>query len=96
MYFRNIEDNLNDKIVLLFECMLSHFIRGLVFATLWIVAHQAPLSLGFSRRKMSRLSRPLPGDLPNPGVGPVSFMSPALAGGFFITSATWEALCCCC
>jgi len=33
-----------------------------------------------------------PGDLPNPGTEPVSFMSPALAGGFFTTSATWEPL----
>ena len=31
------------------------------------------------------------GDLPNPGIKPVSFVSPALAGGFFTTSATWEA-----
>ena len=30
------------------------------------------------------------GDLPDPGVEPVSLMSPALAGGFFTTSATWE------
>ena len=34
---------------------------------------------------------PLPGDLPDPGIKPVSLMSPALAGGFFTTSATWEA-----
>ena len=34
---------------------------------------------------------PLPGDLPDPGIEPVSCMSPALAGGFFTTSATWEA-----
>ena len=32
-----------------------------------------------------------PGDLPNPGIEPVSFMSPGLAGRFFTTSATWEA-----
>ena len=32
-----------------------------------------------------------PGDLPNPGIKPVSLMSPALAGEFFTTSATWEA-----
>ena len=34
---------------------------------------------------------PPPGDLPNPGTEPLSLMSPALAGGFFTTSATWEA-----
>ena len=33
---------------------------------------------------------PSPGDLPNPGIEPTSLMSPALAGGFFTTSATWE------
>ena len=32
-----------------------------------------------------------PGDLLNPGTEPPSLMSPALAGGFFTTSATWEA-----
>ena len=31
-----------------------------------------------------------PGDLPNPGIKPASFMSPALAGGFFTTSVTWQ------
>ena len=34
---------------------------------------------------------PPPGDLPNAGIKPVPFMFPALAGGFFITRATWEA-----
>ena len=37
------------------------------------------------------LPRPPPGDLPDPGVGPVSLESPALAGGFSTTSPTWEA-----
>ena len=36
----------------------------------------------------SRLPWPPPGDLPNPGIEPIS---PALAGGFFTSSATWEA-----
>ena len=35
---------------------------------------------------------PFPGDLPNPEIKPVSLMFPALAGGFFATSATWEAI----
>ena len=34
---------------------------------------------------------PPPRDLPDPGIEPMSFMSPALAGGFCTTSATWEA-----
>ena len=60
-------------------------------ATPWTVAHQAPLSLEFSRQEYySGLPFPSPGDLPYPGIEPMSLVSPALAGGFFITSATWE------
>ena len=40
------------------------------------------------------VASPPPGDLPNPGIEPTSLMPPALAGGFFMTSATWEALIC--
>ena len=51
------------------------------------------LSMGFSRgESWSGLLCPPPGDLPDPGIEPMSLMSPALAGGFFTTSATWEAL----
>ena len=47
----------------------------------------------FSRVRLSwsELPGPPPGTLPDPGIEPASFMSPALAGGFFTTSATWEA-----
>ena len=46
----------------------------------------------FSRQEYwSGLPCPLPGDLPNSGTEPTSVMSPALAGGFFTTSTTWEA-----
>ena len=56
------------------------------------IAQQAPLSLGFSRQEhWSGLPCPPPGDLPNPGMEPVSLASPALAGKFFTTSANWEA-----
>ena len=44
-------------------------------------------------RTWSGLLCPPLGDLPNPGIKPASFMSLALAGGFFTTSASWEALC---
>ena len=55
-------------------------------------ACQAPLSLGFSRQKYwSGLPLPPPGDLPNTGIKSMSLMSPALAGGLFTTSVTWEA-----
>ena len=120
-------------------CMLSHFCE-----TLQTVAHQAPLSMGFSRQQYwSGLPLPSPedlpntgikpsspslqadslpseppekslpswgatttrkvksqgsdsrysppGDLPNPGIEPMSLLSPALAGRFFTTSTTWEA-----
>ena len=73
-------------------CMLSHFSRVRLFVTLWTVASQAPLSMGFSRQEhRSGLSCSPPGDLPNVGVELASFMSPALVGEFFTTSTTWEA-----
>ena len=56
---------------------------------------QAPLSMGFSRQEYrSGLPCPPPGDLPDPGIKPTSLMSPALASGFFTTSATWKPVCC--
>ena len=54
-----------------------------LFGTSWSVAHQAPLSMEFSRQECwSQLPFPTPGDLPDPGVEP---KSPALAGGFCTT-----------
>ena len=71
---------------------LSCFSCVRLFVSLWAVACQAPLSMGFSReRYLSGLPCPSPGGLPDPGIEPVSLMSPALAGRFFTTSATWEA-----
>ena len=52
----------------------------------WIVAHQAPLSMAFSRQEYwNGLPFPSPGDLPDPGIEPASPASRALAGGFFTT-----------
>ena len=57
-----------------------------LFLTLWTVAHQPPVSMGFSRQEYwSGLPCPPPGDVPYPGVEPVSPTSPAVAGGFFTT-----------
>ena len=57
----------------------------------WTVACQAPLSMGFSRQECwSGLPCPPPGDLPNTGIKPPSFLSPALAVGFFTTRTAWE------
>ena len=72
-------------------CVLS-FSHVQLSATLWTVAHQTPLFMGFTKQKhWSEFPCPPPEDLPNPGIEPVFLMSPALAGGFFTSSATWEA-----
>ena len=60
--------------------------------TPWAEARQAPPSTGFSRQEYwSRLPFPSPGDLPDPGIELESLESFALAGGFFTSSAIWEA-----
>ena len=72
--------------------VLSCFCHVWFFATLWTVAYQAPLSMGFSRPEYwNGLPCPPPGALPDSGIELMSLISPALAGGFFTTSATWEA-----
>ena len=61
--------------------------------TPWTVARQAPLSMGILQaRTLEWVPCPSPGDLPNPGIEPSSLRSPALAGRFFTTYVTWEAL----
>ena len=55
-----------------------------LFETPWTVAHQAPLSMGFSRQEYwSGLPYPPPWDLPDLGIELVSPASPAFAGRFF-------------
>ena len=50
-------------------CMLSPFSPVCLFTAPWTLAHQAPLSIGFSREEhWSGLLCPPPEDLPNPGV----------------------------
>ena len=72
-------------------CVLSHFSSVWLFATLWIVACQAQF-IRFSRQEYwNGLPYPVPGDLPDPGIKPVSLTSPALSDRFFTTSITWEA-----
>ena len=69
-------------------CMLSSFSCVRLFASLWTVACQAPLSMGYSRQEhWSGLLCPPPGD-PHSGIKPASPASPALAGSFFTTRAT--------
>ena len=73
--------------------MLSHSSCLRLCASLLTVACQAPLSMGFFRQQYwSGLSCSDPVDLSNPGIKPSSLRSPAVAGGFFTTRATWEAL----
>ena len=60
--------------------MLSRFSHVRLFATLWTVARQAPLSMGFSRQEYwSGLPRLPPGGLPDPGTEVASPAAPALA-----------------
>ena len=61
------------------ECVFRHFSRVRLFATSWTVAHEVPLSMGFSSQGYwSGLPCPPPRDLPDPGIEPVSPESPAL------------------
>ena len=70
-----------------YVCVLS---RVWLFVTPWTIAHQAPLSMRFSRQDYwSGLPFPSPGDLPDPRIKPVS---PALAGRFFTTELPGKAI----
>ena len=65
-------------------CMFS---RVRLFVVPWTVACQGPLSMVFSRQEYwSGLPFPTSGDLPDLGIEPAPFASPASAGGFFTTS----------
>ena len=68
-------------------CGLSHV---QLFATPYPAAHQAPLSMGFSRQEYEQVGISYFRGLPNPGIKLMSITSPALAGRFFTTSITWE------
>jgi len=78
-----ITSNRNVYSFLFYACVLSHVE---LFATLWTVAQQAPLSMAFPRKGYwSGLTFHPLGGLPNPGTEPRSLASPALAGGFLTT-----------
>ena len=60
--------------------LFSYWVVSDSFVTPYTIAPQAPLSVGFSRQEYwSGLPFPSPGDLPDPGIEPVS----CIAGGFF-------------
>ena len=64
---------------------LGHFSCIWLFLTLWIIACQAPLSIGFSRQEYwAGWPFPPPGVCPNSGIKTVSVKSPALVGELFI------------
>ena len=68
--------------------MLSCFSHVLLFGTPQAAVCQASLSMEFSMQEYwSGLPFPTPGDLPDPGIEPVSLTSPALASEFFTTRA---------
>ena len=65
-------------------------------ATPWTIAHQAPLSMGFSRQEYwGGLSFSAPGYLPDPGIDYPAHESPALLGGFFLW-LSWQRICLLC
>ena len=65
-------------------CVVLSCVR--LFATPWTAAHQAPLSMEFSKQNYwSGLPFPIPGDLPDPGSKLTSPVSPGLVGGLFTT-----------
>ena len=72
-----------------YVCVPSCLSRVQLFATLWTVACQAPLSMGFSRQEYwSGLALPYPGDLPDPRIKPGSFRSSPLAVGIFTLASS--------
>ena len=76
--------NLSAAVIYLLSCVQ-------LFATLWTLAHQAPLFMRFPRQEYwSRLPFPSPGNLPNPGTEPTS---PAFAGRVFTTEPPGKTHC---
>ena len=68
-------------------CMLSCFSPIRLVATLWTVAHQTPLSIGLSQQECcSGVLFPTPEALPDPGIKPLSPVSPALESRFYATN----------
>ena len=67
----------SDRTVPSDTCVLSRFSCVWLFVTPWTVAHQAPLSMGFSRQEYWSLL-PFPGALPNRGIKPGPPVAPAL------------------
>ena len=87
------QNNTLSHFLLLSVCVLSGWSRVQLYAVPWTVAPQAPLPMGFSRQEhQSGVPFPPLEVLPDPGMETVATAPPALASGFFITRAPWEAL----
>ena len=79
----NLSPDLKCLFWLPWVCVLSHV---WLFVTPWMVAHQVPLSMEFSLQEhWSGLPFPMPGDLPELGIKPMSLVPPAFGGRFFTT-----------
>ena len=93
----SIKDKSYIKIYVIGGDLYENSLSGIMCAKslqscLTLYNRQASLSMGFSSQEYwSGLQCPPPGHVPNPGIKPVSLRSPALAGRFFTTIATWEA-----
>ena len=85
-----LKSNWELKLSLIFWCVLSHFSQVPCFGNPWTVACQAPLSIAFSRQGYWSGLPCHP--LLYQGIESTSLTSPVLAGRFFTTSTTWEAL----
>ena len=95
LIFKSLRSSSDKVIRILYQCvlvcwaMLSHSVMSDSFATPRTVAHQTPLSMGFSRQEYcSGLPFPSSGHLPDPGFKPASLAPSALAHGFFTTAPT--------
>ena len=69
-------------------CMLSCFSHVQLSATLWTIAHQAPLSMDSPGKNTEWVAPSSSRASPDAGIKPASLASPVLTGGFFTTSAT--------
>ena len=70
--------------------VLSPFSRVHLFANLWTVPGSSLHGI-LQEKILEWVAFLSPGDLPDPGIESESLASPALAGGFFTPSTTWEA-----
>ena len=91
LIYRPPWDSFNDNNYFCYLC--AQLLLLCLFATLWIIACQATLSVGVSWQDCwSGLLCPPPPALPDPGIQPFSPASPTLAGRFFTSWATGEAV----